>query len=153
MAQTKPFTWYREGNPPAFPGMKANMAEDTCDSFACEGGCDPGDLVTRGTDKQWQAKKVANEGTPLGIVVHDHREPADPLFADGDSISVMTTGDIYVLAGRDVAAGDPLGYSVKNGYIKGTETTPSGNMFMSAGVTGDVVRVRIRNAAAITVGE
>nr|DAY57461.1 MAG TPA: capsid fiber protein [Caudoviricetes sp.] len=152
MAQMKPFSWYQQGMAPGFPGMKANTTEDTVDSFACEGGCNPGDLVTRGTNAARQAKVVASAGDKaVGIVLHEHHELRDPYYADGETVSVMTSGDVYVLAGADVVAGDPVAYEVGTGFIKGTEKTSSGNTYMANAETGDIVRVRIRHAAAIPV--
>lgn len=155
MAQQKPFTWYQQGMAPGFPGMKANTTADVVDSFACEGGVNPGEPVVRGTDPEHQAKKAAASGKPIGIALHIHKEPpesdAEAYFPDGYSLSILTSGDVWVTAGGDVAAGDPVAYDTTKGFVKGAETTPSGNMFLTSGAANDVVRVRIRNAAAITV--
>lgn len=155
MAQIKPFQWYQDGNAPGFPGMKADAAADTVDSFACEGGCNPGDLVIRGTDPEKQAKAASAAGDkPLGIVVHVHKEPEAedaPYYPDGYTVPVMTAGDVFVTAGGTVAAGDAVAFTTKKGFTKGTETTASGNVFLTGGDEGDVVKVRIKNAAAIAV--
>lgn len=157
MAQQKPFTWYQQGMAPGFPGMKANATADVVDSFACEGGVNPGEPVVRGTDPEHQAKKAAVSGKPIGIALHIHKEPpasdTEAYFPDGYSLSILTSGDVYVTAGGDVAVGDPVAYDLANGYIKGTETTPSGNMFMESGAKGDIVRIRVRNAAVIAVSD
>lgn len=154
MAQQKPFTWY-QGMAPGIPGMKANTTVDVVDSFACEGGVNPGDLVVRGTDPEQQAKLAAASGKPLGVVLHVHKEPVEndaPYYPEGYALPIMTSGDVWVTAGGDVAAGDPVAYdTTKKGYVKGTETTPSGNVFLTSGEANDVVCVRIRNAAAIAV--
>lgn len=154
MEQIKPFSWYQQGMAPAFPGMKANTTLDIVDSFACEGGCNPGDLVMPGTDKEKQAKVVAAaDDKAIGIVLHEHHEPRDPYFADGESVSVLTSGDVYVQVAADVAAGDAVAFEVGTGYIKGTETAPSGNVYLKGADAGDIVPARIRNAAAIAVTE
>lgn len=151
MAQTKPFAWYGE-QAQAFAGMKANITVDTVDSFAAEGGINPGDLAVRGTDPAKQAKKAsAAADKPLGVVLHIHKEPSDPYFADGASLSVMSAGDVFVVAGADVAAGDPVAYSADNGWIKGAEA--SANVYMAAASAGDVVRIRIKDPAAIAITE
>lgn len=155
MAQNKPFSWYGYENAVGFPGMKADAAIDTVNSMFCEGGCNPGDLVARGTDPEKQVKKAAASDKPLGIVVHDHKEPegGDAVYyPEGYVLSVMTHGDIFVTAGGAVAAGDPVAYDASKGFVKGTETTPSGNVFMTAAsAQGDVVKVHIQNPAAIVV--
>ncbi len=155
MAQNKPFQWYSDGNAPGFPGMKADAAVDVVDSFACEGGCEPGDLVIRGTDKEAQAKAAAAANdVPLGIVLHTHKEPAEGTenyYPAGYALPVMTAGDVWVKAGGTVAAGDPVAFTLTKGFTKGTETTSSGNVFLTGGDEGDVVKIRVKNAAAIKV--
>ena len=100
MAQQKPFTWYQQGMAPGFPGMKANATADVVDSFACEGGVNPGEPVVRGTDPEHQAKKAAASEKPIGIALHIHKEPpesdAEAYFPDGYSLSILTSGDVWV---------------------------------------------------------
>lgn len=152
MAQMKPFEWGAAGNAPGYAGMKADVTADVIDSFACEGGCNPGDLVMRGTDAERQAKKAENGGKPLGVVVHIHKEPENgAYYPEGYALPIMTSGDIWVTAGGTVAAGDPVAYDAAKGYTKGTETAASGNMFLTGGAEGDVVKIRVRNPAAIAV--
>lgn len=151
MAQMRPFEWGAEGNAPGYAGMKADATADVVDSFACEGGCEPGDLVMRGTGER-QAKKAEAGGKPLGVVVHVHKEPeAGAYYPEGYALSIMTSGDIWVAAGDTVAAGDPVAYDAAKGYTKGTETAASGNMFLTGGEAGEVVKIRVRNPAAIAV--
>lgn len=155
MAQIKPFQWYQDDNAPGFPGMKADVTGDVVDSFACEGGCNPGDLAVLGTDTEKQAKAAAAAGDkPIGIVLHTHKEPAaegEAYYPETYALPIMTTGDVWVTAGGEVAAGDPVAFTLTKGFTKGTETTPSGNVFLTGGEEGDVVKIRIRNAAAISV--
>ena len=52
------FNWYAVENDKAFAGMKADSTLDVCDSFASEGGVNPGECVIRGTDKARQIKTL-----------------------------------------------------------------------------------------------
>lgn len=158
MAQTKPFTWYGYDDAPAFAGMKADNSVDVCDSFASEGGVNPGDVVARGTDTQKQCKvpaAVTSTDTILGIAVHVHREPPEQgvaYYEDGYVLPVMSFGDIYVVAGGDVKAGDPVAVTIDKGkvtYSKGTKsdsanTIVPGLTFLDDGAKNDLVRVRVR---------
>lgn len=158
MAQTKPFTWYGYDDAPAFAGMKADNSVDVCDSFASEGGVNPGDVVVRGTDTQKQCKvpaAVTSTDTILGIAVHVHREPPEQgvaYYEDGYVLPVMSFGDIYVVAGGDVKAGDPVAVTIDKGkvtYSKGTKsdsanTIVPGLTFLDDGAKDDLVRVRVR---------
>lgn len=158
MAQTKPFTWYGYDDAPAFAGMKADNSVDVCDSFASEGGVNPGDVVVRGTDTQKQCKvpaAVTSTDTILGIAVHVHREPPEQgvaYYEDGYVLPVMSFGDIYVVAGGDVKAGDPVAVTIDKGkvtYSKGTKsdsanTIVPGLTFLDDGAKDDIVRVRVR---------
>lgn len=158
MAQTKPFTWYGYDDAPAFAGMKVDNSVDVCDSFASEGGVNPGDVVVRGTDTQKQCKvpaAVTSTDTILGIAVHVHREPPEQgvaYYEDGYVLPVMSFGDIYVVAGGDVKAGDPVAVTIDKGkvtYSKGTKsdsanTIVPGLTFLDDGAKDDIVRVRVR---------
>lgn len=158
MAQTKPFTWYGYDDAPAFAGMKADNSVDVCDSFASEGGVNPGDVVVRGTDTQKQCKvpaAVTSTDTILGIAVHVHREPPEQgvaYYEDGYVLPVMSFGDIYVVAGGDVKAGDPVAVTIDKGkvtYSKGTKsdsanTIVPGLTFLDDGAKNDLVRIRVR---------
>ena len=138
--------------------MKADNSVDVCDSFASEGGVNPGDVVVRGTDTQKQCKvpaAVTSTDTILGIAVHVHREPPEQgvaYYEDGYVLPVMSFGDIYVVAGGDVKAGDPVAVTIDKGkvtYSKGTKsdsanTIVPGLTFLDDGAKNDLVRVRVR---------
>lgn len=154
MAQNKPFTWYADQDAIGYPGLKADTTTDVIDSMAAESGINPGDPVIRGT-KEGQVKvaTAAIDGKKvIGVAVHVHREPAedDAYYEAGYAVPVMTFGDIYVIAGGDVAPGDAVDIAIGDGktlvFTKsaGTNTVP--NMtFLDKGAKGDIVRVRIRN--------
>lgn len=147
------FNFYAQENDKGFPGMKANVTVDVCDSFAAEGGIDPGEAVIRGTNPDEQVKAVttaADIAKIIGIAAHTHKEPNEngKYFADGDSVSVMTLGDIYVLAADDVTAGDTVAVKIEDGagaFVgSGNGTAVAGMTYVESGAEGEIVRVRIR---------
>lgn len=152
MAQVKPFDYYEQDMAPAFAGMKANTTVDVVDSYPAASGIDAGVAVVRGTDPATvQAVSTAGDGAKvIGIAVHVHKEPNATLYAEGDSVSVMSFGDIYVEAGSDVTAGDSVALTIADGagsFVASATTgaeAVAGMMFMDSGSEGDIVRVRIR---------
>ena len=146
------FNWYGEQEK-AFAGMKADSTLDVCDSFASEGGINPAECVIRGTDKAKQIKTatVADISKIIGVAVHAHKDipESGKYFEDGYSVSVMTFGDIYVMLGGDVEAGDAVTITINDEgemfYTKATETDAiEGFTFLDSGAEGEVVRIRIR---------
>ena len=117
MAQAKPFTWYGE-DAPAFKGQLADTTAHVIDSFASEGGVEPGTLVMRGTDTAKQVKQIkadTDSAKAIGIAVHVHKEPENPYYPTGYSVPVITFGDVYVEAGADVKAGDTVAIKAAGG--------------------------------------
>ncbi len=150
------FNYYAQNQDKGFPGMKANTTVDTVDSFASEGGVNPGDPVIRGTDPEKQVTVAATSGDGakvIGIAVHTHKDPNETgaYYEDGYCLPVMTSGDIYVTAGDDsIVAGGQAYVSISGGtatFVSGGEgaESVSGMKFMESGTEGDIVRVRIRN--------
>ena len=83
-------------------GQIADISDRTIDSFVAKGKIEFGIAVARGTNKQKQVIPFA--GTEfVGISVFEHNE--DGLYNDGDSVSVMTSGRIYVTTAATVVAG------------------------------------------------
>lgn len=155
MTQVKPFDWYEQGMSPGFAGMKANTSLDVCDSFAAESGIDPGEVVIRGTSpgQQIKAASVSGDGAKaIGIALHVHKEPVSSgkYYVSGESVSVMSFGDVYVAAGGDVVAGGAVALAISDGAAKfvasGTASSEavSGMTYMQSGADGDIVRVRVR---------
>lgn len=156
MAQVKPFSYYEIESAPGIAGMKADTSVDVCDSFACEVGIDPGELVIRGTDPAKQVKPltaVSDAGKVIGIALHDHIEPAAgaKYYPVGYAVGVMTFGDVYVVAGSDVVAGDTVavvaagtGVTAFVASTTASATALTGIKFMDSGAEGDIVRVRVR---------
>ena len=84
-------------------GQIADISDRTIDSFAAEGEIGFGIAVARGTNKQKQVIPFAGTGF-IGISVFEHNE--DGLYNDEDSVSVMTSGRIYVTTAATVVAGE-----------------------------------------------
>ena len=153
MAQAKTFNWYGCEDAVGIPGMKADTTGDVVDSLDAESGLNPGDPVIRGTSAgQVKAVTAATDGPKaIGIVLHVHREPAtdSKYYEAGYTVPVLTFGDVYVVAGGDVAAGDKADAAVaEDGSISFTKSaganTIPGAVFLDAGSKGDIVRLRIR---------
>ena len=83
-------------------GQIADISDRTIDSFAAEGTIAFGIAVARGTNKQKQVIPFAGSGF-VGISVFEHNE--NGLYKDEDSVSVMTSGRIYVTTAATVVAG------------------------------------------------
>ena len=157
MSQIKSFDWYEQESAPAFAGMKADTSTNIVDGFASEGGINPGEAVIRGTDpaEQCKAASVAGDGAKvIGIAVHVHREPqadsAIKYYEAGYEAPIMTFGDVYVVAGSAVTAGDTVALTIANGagafVASGTASAEavSGMTYLDSGAKGDLVRVRVR---------
>ena len=158
MAQVKPFDWYEREMPVGIPGMKADSTEDVVDSFASEGGVNPGEPVIRGTNPEKQVKTAAStEGASvIGIAVHTDKIPnaSGKYYEDGYELPVMTFGDVYVAAGSDVAAGDEAALDKVSDALAFVAKDATGDTtyrsalpdchFLDNGSAGDIVRVRIR---------
>lgn len=84
-------------------GQIADISGRTIDSFAAEGEIGFGIAVARGTNKQKQVIPFAGTGF-VGISVFEHNE--NGLYNDEDSVSVMTSGRIYVTTAATVVAGE-----------------------------------------------
>lgn len=83
-------------------GQIADISNRVIDSFAAEGEIAFGIAVARGTNKQKQVIPFAGSGF-VGISVFEHNE--DGLYNNEDSVSVMTSGRIYVTTAATVVAG------------------------------------------------
>lgn len=83
-------------------GQIADISDRTIDSFAAEGEIGFGIAVARGTNKQKQVIPFAGTGF-VGVTVFEHNE--NGLYNDEDSVSVMTSGRIYVTTAATVTAG------------------------------------------------
>lgn len=117
-------------------GQIADISDRTIDSFAAEGEIGFGIAVARGTNKQKQVIPFAGTGF-VGISVFEHNE--NGLYKDEDSVSVMTSGRIYVSTAATVVAGTNA-YAVNaTGAITNVSTAATAiGKFLTSG-TGIVV--------------
>ena len=148
------FNFYALNQDKGYPGMKANVTVDVVDSFASEGGVNPGEAVYRGTNPDKQVKAVAaaaDISKVIGIAVHTHKDPNETgkYYEEGYSVPVMTSGDIYVVAGDDVVAGTPVAMKIGTDgpafvSVGDSATTISGMTYLTSGAEGDIVAIRIR---------
>lgn len=156
MAQTKAFQWYQYEQPVAIPGMKADSSVDVLDSFCAEVAMNPGEFVIRGTDTANQIKPAAqasDAANAIGVAVHTQKdyEGEGAYYKVGDSVPVMTFGDVYVEVGDTVTAGAQAGLVAgQGGTLSVTVASASsavgvaGATFLANGVEGDIVPLRIR---------
>lgn len=154
MAQTTPFTWYGD-NAPGIPGMVANSTVKTIRSYAAQTGFNAGALLIAGTDPEGQVTPAtAASQKPVGVAAYepDGNVINEYYYPQGATVPVLTYGDIWVAAGGAITAGTAVGYDIANGFITATETTPSGNVYLTtAAQKGDMVMVHIANPEAIVV--
>ena len=117
-------------------GQIADISDRTIDSFAAEGKIGFGIAVARGTNKQKQVIPFAGTGF-VGISVFEHNE--NGLYKDEESVSVMTSGRIYVTTAATVVAGTTA-YAVNaTGAITNVSTAATAiGKFLTSG-TGIVV--------------
>lgn len=117
-------------------GQIADISNRVIDSFAAEGTIAFGIAVARGTNKQKQVIPFAGTGF-VGISVFEHNE--NGLYKDEDSVSVMTSGRIYVTTAATVVAGTTA-YAVNaTGAITNVSTDATAiGKFLTSG-TGIVV--------------
>ncbi len=121
--------WYSDENI-AHAGMKASAVDDTVKTYIAEGGLEPGDFVVRGTDKEKQVKKATDMADVIGVVVHVHKEPSTPYFADKTPVGVMIEGEIWAIALGTVTAGTSIG---------------AGIIPLTSAATGKLVKVSLSN--------
>lgn len=138
--------WYGYEDAKGFPGMKATSAVDTVESFAADGKVQPGTFVTRGTDKDNQVKAISSTSdVPVGIALHTHHEPGT-VYSDGDTVSVIVNGEVYVEVSGAVKAGEPVHIDA-TGKIGGATLANSVEVlnarFMESAADGEIARVRI----------
>lgn len=117
-------------------GQIADISNRVIDSFAAEGEIGFGIAVARGTNKQKQVIPFLGTGF-VGISVFEHNE--DGLYNDEESVSVMTSGRIYVTTAATVVAGT-IAYAVNaTGLFTNVSTSATAvGKFLTSG-TGIVV--------------
>lgn len=123
------FNWYSRELEKGHAGMIANTTVHNIDSYIVDinTGIEPGDPVIRTADNRIKVPATAEEAAKvIGVAVHQHKEPQEPYYAPGETVPVMTMGDIYVQAHSDVAAEESAGINVTDDgraiFTKGTVT-------------------------------
>ena len=141
-------SWYSRELDKGFAGMIANTAIRNCDSYAVEEekGLNPGDAVVLGTTEK-KEKKVdsGSESKVIGVVVHNHKEPSNPYYEQGDSVAIMSTGDIYVEVGEAVTAGDVACIMASTYKWGKTGTAVVGATYIKGAESGKLALLRLRN--------
>lgn len=117
-------------------GQIADISNRVIDSFAAEGTIAFGIAVARGTNKQKQVIPFLGTGF-VGVSVFEHNE--NGLYNDEESVSVMTSGRIYVTTAVTVVAGETA-YAVNaTGLFTNVSTSATAvGKFLTSG-TGIVV--------------
>lgn len=140
-------SWYSRELDKGFAGMIANTAIRNCDSYAVEEekGLNPGDAVVLGTTENL-VKKVdsGSESKVIGVVVHNHKEPSNPYYEQGDSVAIMSTGDIYVEVGEAVTAGD-VACIMASSYKWGKTGTVTNAKYLKGAESGGLAILRLSN--------
>lgn len=134
----------------AFAGLKAHSkSSEQVLSYISEGAIAFGRAVALGTDKERQVLSPAADTTFLGVALHDHaresQRDANPAsYQDKESVSVMTSGAVWVEVSDAVTAGNAAHYNTTDGrFTQPGGTTPStaavGTWQTSAGANGVAV--------------
>ena len=141
------FKWYTRDLDKGFPGMVADTTMKNIDSYAVEeeSGLEPGDAVVLGTTENL-VKKVSSgfENKIIGVDVHNHKEPTNPYYEKGDSVAIMSTGDIYVEVGEDVIAGDSA-CIMASSYKWGKTGTVTNAKYLKGAESGGLAILRLNN--------
>jgi hypothetical protein len=110
-----PQTTFREVPDFGLQGQPGDMNPYTANSAILEADMDPGLFLTLGAggygfaDEIDAAADVTTAGLLQGVGIYRPAlEPASPNFAEGDSISVMRRGYVWVLCNGTVTDGGPV---------------------------------------------
>lgn len=146
-------TAYNVNQPVGYPGQPANMNTYTADSLICEtvAGIGFGLAVSQGANYNGCVLGGASAAVFRGLTVRDVTLAANVVpdkFADGDTISVMFRGDMWVTVGADVTAGQDVTFSSTTGVLSsaaasGSQFTIAGARWMTSATSGNVAIVRL----------
>jgi|SRR5690554_3942069 len=129
-------------------GQKYDIRPDVVASFAAEGEVAPGAPVMRGTDPERQAE-VSDASGFVGVALFTHTlEQAFPgggaSYAEGDAVSVLTQGAVYVESSVDaVVAGETAYVTAAGAYTNVEGTNLAIGTFLTSGDEGDLVVVEL----------
>lgn len=103
---------YVENLRPAVAGAQADMTPSKVESRHCEpsGGMKFGAAVAQGSVSDRGGKVPASTAVTIGIAMRDRSATGanENGYAQYETMAVMTEGRIWVVAGVDVVAGDPV---------------------------------------------
>lgn len=147
-------TWYTRDIDKAHAGLIADTTNHVLDSFsaALAAGVEPGTPVIRGTTEGTVQNPAsdADAAKIIGIAVHRHKEPTSPYYEQGDTLSVMTLGDIFVQVAQAVTPEQPAGVVSSSGsyvFCPATATSAiaiSNAKFLDSADADGFTRLRIR---------
>lgn len=139
---------YNYTMPVAVAGMKADITDDTVNSYAAEGAIPFGVAVIAGTDVTKQVKiPAAAGGVFRGIALHDpntmQTDAGVAQYATKAAVNVMSQGRVWVRVAGDVAIDAPAFFLVSGanaGQLDDlddatTDAVPTGK-FRTAGTAG-----------------
>ena len=147
-------TAYSETHEPGFKGQIADENDATVMSGVAEGDIPVGIAVVRGTANT-RGVKVPTAGGPFrGVVVRNLHQLEDAATGvlevqDGNEVPLLTRGTIFVEL-ADTVAVDGAVFVVDIGGLFRSDATLAtaiaGATYLDAGVSGDIVRIRIPSA-------
>jgi hypothetical protein len=142
---------YSETLPIAQAGMPAD-ADYSADTRICESAAIPfGVAVSQGTSDNEALIGGASAAVFAGVAIADKTINSDG-GADGynqyDNMGVMTRGDIWVIAGGDVDAGEDATFVSTTGVLSsaatsGTQFAIAGARWMTSATSGNPAKLRL----------
>lgn len=128
---------------PGLIGQKTDSGPSYVVSAICQKAIQPGSLVVFDGDTQCRAPAIKEDlSLAMGIVLSQGF-----FMKPGSMNSILRSGRVWVEAGGDVAAGNPVFVNPKTGALLGVEspevTKLKNACFLQSGKTGDVVELEL----------
>ena len=141
---------------PGYKGAVADANDALITSALAEGDIPVGVAVVRGTADSRGVKVPTAGGIFEGVVIRNLHQLEDASTGvlevqDGKEAPVLRRGDVWVEVEDTVAIDDPVYYQDVGGLFRMDVTGGTivvGARFLDAGVSGDIVRIRIPSAVA-----
>ena len=136
---------------PGKAGMVANMTNYDADSLVVESAAIPfGRACSQGTDPKQVKLGAAAAAGFRGISICDVTlEPGDEdQYQVGNVANILNEGDIWVVTGGDVTAGQDVTFAAATGIMSsaaegGSQFTIAGARWMTSALTGGLAIVRL----------
>lgn len=147
MAQTDAAS-YGYTLPKAQPGQKYDIRGDVVQSFAAEAALSFGQPVMRGTDPGKQVV-LSDASAFVGVALFTHAKEQDrdtgvASYAIGDTVSVLTSGAVWVTSGADtIVAGETAYVTAAGAYTNVATAALEIGTFLSGGDTDDLVAIEL----------